>query len=121
MATRTSTERTNNATELKESRYVQGGTTDRYRARLGWWERKLLPQNDTDIKLTLQPSEDRRPDLVAARIYGKATLAWIVLQYNTIVDVETEFTTGTEIRLPSVRRVTLDIMTQPTGGKRIGL
>ena len=115
----TSTSRTNNAVELKESRYVQGGTTDRYRNRLGWWERKLFSYEDTDITITLLPSEAGRPDLVAARIYGKATLAWLVLQYNNIVDIETEFTTGTEIRLPSQRRVTLDVMTQPTGGNRV--
>lgn len=114
----TSTSRTNNSTELRESRYVQGGTTNRHPNRLGWWERKIFEQQDTDITVTILPNEVGRPDLMATRIYGKANLAWLVLQYNNIVDIETEFTVGKELRLPSVRRVTLDIMTQPTGGNR---
>lgn len=115
----TSSNRTNNATEIKTSRYVQGGTTDRYRNRLGWWERKVFSKSDTDINVTVQPNEDRRPDLVAYRVYQQQALMWLVLQYNNIVDVETEFTTGTELRLPTQRRVTLDFLTQPTGGNRI--
>lgn len=119
MAFKKSTSRTNNAVELKESRYVQGGTTDRYTNRLDWWERKIIPQADSDMVITISPRQDRRPDLVAADIYGKPGLAWLVLQFNNIVDIETEFTTGKEIRLPTMRRVVLDILTQATGGNRI--
>ena len=116
MATRLSTSRTNNAVLAKESRYVQGGLTDRYPTRLGWWERRALRKSDTDITIIVQPGEDRRPDLVAAKAYGKANLQWLVLQYNAIVDIETEFTAGTEIRLPNPRRLALDILTQQVGG-----
>lgn len=121
MATKikTSTSRTNNATEIRDSRYVQGGTTDRYSNRLGWWERKLFTESDTDITVTIYPNEEHRPDLLAERVYGKSTLMWLVLQYNSIVDIQTEFTTGTQLRLPSQRRVSLDIMSQATGGNRI--
>lgn len=113
------TGRTNNSVESKESRYVQGGTTDRYPNRLGWWERKDIPKADNDIITYVFANEDRRPDLVANRIYGKSTYTWIVLQYNNIVDIQTEFTTGTELRLPTPRRLMLDIITQQTGGNRI--
>ena len=120
MAIKTSTSRTNNATENSKSRYVQGGTTDRYPNRLGWWERKALPFDDTDVMVTVLPNEDRRPDLLAFRMYGSdSSLEWLVLQYNSIVDIQTEFTTGTELRLPSQRRVMLGIMTKSTGGKII--
>ncbi len=119
MAIRTSTSTTNNVTERRESRYVQGGTADRFPTRVGWWERKLLPRSDTDFTIVIESSEDRRPDLVAARIYGKPSLQWLVLQYNNIVDIETEFLAGTEIRLPQQRRVSLDFLTQPTGGNRV--
>lgn len=116
----TSTPRTNNVVESKSSRYTQGGTTDRYQKRVGWWERKIFTQDDTDIIITILPDEDRRPDKVANRVYGRqGALQWLVLQYNNIVDIETEFRTGTDIRLPSARRVNLDIMTQPTGGDRV--
>ena len=118
MAT-TSTSRTNNAVELKESRYVQGGLTNRYPNRLGWWERRQIPTSDSDITITIQNDEQHRPDLVAYRMYGKATLAWIVLQYNNIVDIQTEFVEGKQLRLPTQRRLTLDLMTQSTGGRRV--
>lgn len=114
-----SSNRTNNATEIKTSRYVQGGTTNRYRNRLGWWERKIFTKSDTDLTVTIRSNENHRPDLVAQRVYQKPALSWLVLQYNNIVDVQTEFTTGTELRLPTQRRVTLDLLTQPTGGNRI--
>lgn len=119
MTSRLSTSTTNNAVNRRNSRYTQGGLTDRYPNRLGFWDRRELKKSDTDFTVTLQPDEDRRPDIVAYRVYGKAELQWLVLQYNTIVDIETEFTAGTEIRLPDPRRVNLDILTQPIGGNRI--
>lgn len=119
MATTGSSSRSNNAVELKESRYVQGGTTDRYPTRLGWWERKKIEKRDNDLRVVVRTNEDRRPDLMAARIYGNARLQWLVLQYNNIVDIQTEFLPGMELRLPTQRRVTLDIMTAPTGGNRV--
>lgn len=119
MAARLSTSSTNNAANRRSSRYTQGGTTDVYQNRLGFWERRILEQQDDDMVITLLSDEDRRPDLVAFKMYGKAELQWLVLQYNNIVDVETEFTTGTEIRLPNQRRVNLDILTQPVGGNPV--
>lgn len=111
--------RTNSVVKARESRYTQGGLTDRYPTRVGWWERKELKKDDLDITVVIQPAEDRRPDLLAYRVYGKSNLQWLVLQYNAIVDIETEFTTGTEIRLPQPRRVSLDILNQPTGGNPV--
>ena len=119
MAFRTSTPRTNNVTEAPKSRYTQGGVTDRFPNRVGWWERFPLEKLDTDLKVEIFPEEDRRPDLVADRVYDNVRLTWLVLQYNAIVDVETEFRTGTIIRLPEERRVYLDIVTNPTGGNRV--
>jgi len=119
MAVRTSTPLTNNVVRIPDSRYVQGGQTDVYPDRVGWWERRPLPKADSDFTIEIQPGEDRRPDLVAARVYGRTNLEWLVLQYNAIVDVETEFTTGTEIRLPTPRRVTLDLLSQRTGGNPV--
>lgn len=119
MAFETSTSRTNNVTELASSRYTQGGTTDRYQSRIGWWEKRRLTRNDNDWTVTILSHENKRPDLVAYRKYRRADLDWLVLQYNNIVDVETEFLTGVELRLPTERRVYLDLLTQPTGGNKI--
>ena len=119
MAIKTSTSRTNNSANNHKSRYTQGGVVDRYPARLGWWERRTIPQDDTDITITITPSEDRRPDLISYHMYGQTALMWIVLQFNNIVDIETELTAGMEIRLPSQRRVMLDILNRSVGGNLV--
>lgn len=119
MAVKTSTTRTNNVTNITKSRYVQGGTTERFPRRVGWWERRELPKDDSDITLILLPDEDRRPDLVAYKMYGQTSLMWVVLQFNNIVDIETEFRTGVEIRLPTQRRLMLDLLTKSPGGQRV--
>jgi len=101
------------------SRYTQGGTTDVYSNRAGWWERATINKDDTDLIVTIRPDEDRRPDLIAFNVYNRSNLGWVVLQFNNIVDVETELTIGKVIRLPSVRRLTLDVLTKQTGGNVI--
>ena len=82
------------------SRYVQGGTTDVYPARLGWWERLVIEPASDDTTFYLPPSYNLRPDLLAYDLYGKAVYAWIILQYNSIVDINTEFVTGAQITYP---------------------
>jgi len=116
MAGNKSSTRTNNVVNSRNSRYVQGGLSDRHPTRVGWWERKILEYQDTDYVIEIRPNESTRPDLVAYRIYNKPELAWLVLQYNNIVDVQTEFVTGVELRLPNQRRLALDILSQTTGG-----
>jgi hypothetical protein len=100
----------------RRSRYTQGGQTTRYPRRLGWWERRILRQRDDDIFHTITSIEAKRPDLIAYHTYGDPNLAWLVMQYNNIVDNVTELTEGTEIRLPTKQRVTLSILTGSTGG-----
>lgn len=119
MAFETSTSRTNNVTESASSRYTQGGTTDRYQSRVGWWERRIFTKSDNDLTVVILANENKRPDLVAYRKYRRVDLDWLVLQYNNIVDVETEFLAGMELRLPTERRVYLDFLTRPTGGNKI--
>ena len=103
----------------RKSRMVQGGLTDRYAQRLGWWERAPMETADSDSLIEIQAKEQHRPDLVAYRLYGDPRLSWVVLQFNNIIDIETEFTTGVELRVPSHQRVVLDFTSQPTGGKII--
>ena len=104
------------STENRRSRYVQGGETSVYSNRLGWWERRDIPNYDDDIVITISQLHDRRPDLLAADLYGTPSLQWLVLQYNNILDINTEFVAGKEIRLPSEERVMLDLLNQPIGG-----
>ena len=109
----------NNVTEKSKSRYTQGGETDRYSKRVGWWERRDIEQRDDDIIYTISAREVGRPDLIAYNVYQSVQLSWLVLQYNNIVDIETELSINKVIRLPNHRRVALDIVTQPVGGNRV--
>lgn len=111
--------RAKNSTDQRLSRYVQGGVTDRYNKRLGWWERSLFETSNDDITYVIPQSRDRRPDLVAKDAYGQVSLMWLVLQYNYIVDIETEFRAGKEIKLPTQQRVLSQFMTQAIGGNPI--
>jgi hypothetical protein len=54
---------------------------------------------------------DRRPDLLAYDVYGRADFEWVILQYNNIVDVNEEFVTGATIIMPNRMRIIGDIMT----------
>ena len=100
----------------RNSRYVQGGTTTTFPLRLGWWDRLVMRTDDDDIFHTITSSQDRRPDTIAFDIYGRAELAWVVLQFNNIADINLELRTGTEIRLPTPDRVFFDMLNRPSGG-----
>ena len=100
----------------RSSRYVQGGTTTTFPQRLGWWERLVLETDDDDLFLTITNRQDRRADIIAFDIYGKANLAWLVLQFNNIVDENIELVAGKEIRLPTPDRVFFDMLNRSTGG-----
>lgn len=104
------------STNDKNSRYVWGGDSVQYSDRIGWWERRVLPQSDNDLLFVLTPIYSGRPDLVAYDLYGNAKLQTLVLQYNNILDPEVEFVTGKTIRLPLKSRVLLSILNKKSGG-----
>lgn len=114
-----STPYSNNVVEQRMGRYTQGGVGDRYKRKVAWWERRNLEYQHDDIIHVVTAGQAKRPDLIATAIYGKPALSWLVLQYNNIVDINTELTTGITIRLPSERRLGLSILTQPTGGNPV--
>jgi len=104
------------STDDRNSRYVQGGNTDIYNNRLGWWEKRTIERANDDIRLVIEQNEGKRPDLISNRIYGKPSYGWLILQYNNIVDIETEMLPGKELFLPSQKRLILDIVSKSTGG-----
>lgn len=104
----------------KNSRYVQGGDSVVNGDVIEWWERRILPRDDiTDINYTLIPVYAGKPDLIAFDFYGRNDLGWIVLQYNNIVDINTELVEGKTIQLPSKSRVFYEFLTRPTGTRRL--
>ena len=102
----------------KSSRYVHGGDTTVLQNRLGWWERILFESSQDDQEFLVTGKYVGRPDLIAFDMWGKATYAWIVLQYNHIVDITEELVEGIVLVLPSQRRVVTSITTKSTGGKK---
>lgn len=99
----------------KNTRYVQGGTTEIFPNRLGLWEKRTDIERDaiTDGEFTITARYARRPDRIAYAYYQRNDLQWLILQYNNIVDINTEFVTGRLIYLPSPLRVFSEILTNP--------
>lgn len=100
-----------NSIKVGKGRYIQGGKTDAFSNRLGWWERTVYEPAVDDITYTISGGESGRADLIAYRLYQQANLAWLVLQFNNIVDPATELQTGTIIQLPTPSRVALSLST----------
>ncbi len=107
------------STDVPLSRYVQGGQTDVFPSRLGWWDGITFTTASDDLKFTLEARYNTRPDLLAYDVYGKSTLMWVVLQYNAIVDINEEFITGVTVILPSKSRLFSSILINQTGGNPV--
>lgn len=101
---------TKNSIELQNGRYVQGGNTTVMSGALGWWERRIFPRSTSDVQVKISTKYHRRPELLAFDVYGRATLMWVILQYNNIVDINMEFVEGKVIVLPSQSRLYTEIL-----------
>lgn len=98
--------------DLVNSRYVQGGTTEQFSNRLGFWERKIFPRDVTDRLITLEAKYHRRPDLLAYDLYKDSRLMWFILQYNTIVDIDVEFVAGKTLLVPTPYRLRVGLLSR---------
>lgn len=110
--------KTTNSVLNPTSRYTQGGITDRFNNRLGFWDRYEISKASDDIGVLIDSRTAFRPDLVAFDVYERANLQWFVLQYNNIVDINEEFTVDTRLILPTPVRLLATILTRSTGGTR---
>ena len=105
-----------NSVEKKVSRYVIGGKTEVSPGFLEWWNKNLLPNDDTDVIYILEKKFEQRPDLLAYSFYGDPFLWWVICQYNTILDFNSEFVEGVILRVPTLTRVNALISPNKTGG-----
>jgi hypothetical protein len=94
----------------KEGRYTQGGITDKFPSRLGWWERRIIPKDDSDIYHIITKRGEGRPDLISYDVYKDAYYAWFIMQYNSIVDPTEELVKGKRLRLPTPSRLKINII-----------
>jgi hypothetical protein len=97
-----------------QGRYVQGGAVEQFPKRIGWWERKVMEFANSDVQFVITPQYNKRPDTLAYNMYGSARMQWLVLQFNSIVDINEEFITGATIRLPLRSRVFSELLTHQT-------
>ena len=93
-------------------RFVQGGTAELKGNRLGWWERKILPKSSSDVEYIVTRKYAGRPDLLAYDMYGRASLQWLVMQFNNVSDIHVDFIEGTKIMLPTRSRVFGELLTR---------
>lgn len=107
------------STDRTRSRYTQGGATDIYPTRLGWWERRTFPKDLSDEVFTIPKKYHQRPHKLAFDKYGFTEYMSFILQYNGILDINTEFVEGNTILLPTPQRVSLDLLTKSIGGNVI--
>lgn len=106
-----------NVVNKKYSRYTQGGqSTISIDNKVKWWERTVIKKSGDDLIVEIIPRFNIRPDRMAFELYGKSELGWIILQYNSIVDINDEFITGKFIKAPHPNRVIFDILNKETGG-----
>lgn len=75
-----------------------------------------MNRHPSDVNVIISKRAEARPDIIAYQIYGDAKLAWLVMQYNDIVDPEEEMLRGKQLVLPLPSRVNFTMMSRPRGG-----
>lgn len=98
--------------QLVNGRYVQGGdtTVTNAGARLGWWERTIFTKSTSDVPFTVTSKYRYRPDRLAYDVYGRADYQWVIMQYNNVVDLFTDFDVGSVIALPTSERLFSELL-----------
>lgn len=94
------------------NRYVQGGVSESFQPRIGWWERNIYEKSETDTSIVIQNNYDKRPDILSTLVYGSPAYTWFILQYNNIVDINTEFVAGKTLLIPTKERLMTEILTR---------
>jgi len=63
---------------------------------------RSVPSSNNDIRYTIEPQYNHRPDLLAYDLYGDHKLWWVFAQrnLNSLKDPVYDFESGTEIYLP---------------------
>lgn len=90
-----------------------GGSTSIAGSFLGWWDRADTSalSNYAEREFVITPKFAGRPDLIAYEFYSTASLAWLVLQHNNIVDVEEELIEGVTLKIPDLATVRSSLST----------
>ena len=93
----------------KYSRYVQGGTTEINKIGLDWWERKIIPKDNSDLVYYVENQYENRIDLISAIFYGDARYWWVIAQVNDLLDPYSEIFPGRMLIIPTKTRLFSEI------------
>lgn len=102
---------------LKNGRYVLGGTTEVSPRKLEWWSKNEMPRDPSDLVYYVEKAYEGRPDLLGYLFYGDPKLWWVIAQYNHILDPMSELIQGLPLLIPLKGRLQTEIFTK---NKKIG-
>jgi hypothetical protein len=87
------------------NRYEKGGMVDSF----GFYNRFNFKKSADDLTIKISKPYVNRPDRIANDIYGQPNLAWFVMQYNDILDID-ELILDKNITLPSPNKLNFGII-----------
>ena len=68
-------------------------------------EEDFIESRDDDTTYTVKAGEEKRPELIAHRVYKDPKLWWAIQQANQIFNPFEELQPGQKLRIPSLRTV----------------
>jgi hypothetical protein len=95
----------NSAYNLKNGRYVLGGTSEVGVQTLEWWSKAAVKRDPSDLVYFMERKYENRPDMLGYVFYGDPGLWWIIAQYNNILDPVVELVEGTLLLIPTLDRI----------------
>jgi hypothetical protein len=104
----------NSTYNVKNGRYVLGGTTEVSTFALEWWDRNDLPKDPTDIVYSMERKYEGNPEILGKVFYGDRRLWWVICQYNGIVDPMDELVEGKILLIPTLDRVKKNLFSSNT-------
>ena len=106
----------NSTYNKSNGRYVLGGATEFSEQFIGWWERYEIEHDTSDLAYILEAKYENRVDLLAHAFYGDSKKAWMILQYNDILDPDLELIAGKVLLMPTLDKITEVFKTSKLGG-----
>jgi hypothetical protein len=91
--------------QTKKTRYAVGGTTEYNSVGTGFWTRETLPRRADDSFVVLTEQTAKRLGIVSHQFFGRDTLAWLILQYNNIIEPVEELYPGRVLAIPNPSRI----------------
>lgn len=98
----------------KNGRYILGGSTEVSAKFIEWWNKQVVPRDPSDVLYMLEAKYVGRLDLLAYTFYGDPGLIWIILQYNNILDPDTELIAGYPLLIPVQAKVDKHFKVNPS-------